>query len=302
MNTRFGKGMGIVLPAAAKTVLAALLGGCALAQPAEAMGSAGPVNPARPPNIVLILADDLGVAELGVYGQEKIRTPNIDRLAREGMRFMQAYAPSPVCAPTRCMLLTGLHSGRAYIRDNMELKPGEGQLPIPESTITVAELLKRAGYATACVGKWGLGPVGSSGDPNRQGFDFFFGYNCQRVAHNLYADHLWRNSERIELPDNSAQLRHYTPDLMADEAIGWIRRNREQPFFLYFATPLPHLALQAPPEAVAEYRKHFTDDPPYDGSRGYLPCAAPRATYAAMVARVDDHVGRIISELRSLKL
>src|SRR5690242_9959553 len=124
---------------------------------------------AKKPNIVFLLADDLGVGELGCYGQTKIATPNIDRLAKEGMKFTQAYSPSPVCAPSRCGILTGLSMGHAYIRDNKEIQP-EGQYPIPADTVTIAKLLKSAGYTTACIGKWGLGPVGSSGDPIKQGF------------------------------------------------------------------------------------------------------------------------------------
>ena len=255
----------------------------------------------RPPNIIFILADDLGVGELGCFGQSRIRTPHIDRLAQQGMRFTQAYSPSPVCAPTRGSLLTGLHLGHAHVRDNMEVKP-EGQHPLPPETVTIAKLLKQRGYATACIGKWGLGPVGSTGEPARQGFDYFFGHNCQRVAHNLYAPHMWRNDERIVLEGNEPGNlvgQHYTPDLMADDAIQWLRSHAHQPFFLYFATPLPHLALQAPERAVAGYRGKW-DDPPYDGSRGYLPNETPRATYAAMVTRIDDYVGRIMSELQAL--
>jgi arylsulfatase A len=255
------------------------------------------------PNIVLVLADDLGIGELGCYGQTKIQTPHIDRLAAQGMRFTQAYSPSPVCAPTRGSLLTGLHLGHAYIRDNLEVRP-EGQHPIAAETVTIASLLKQRGYATACIGKWGLGPVGSSGEPSRQGFDHFFGINCQRVAHNLYPTHVWRNDQRIDLEGNEPKNlvgKHYTPDMMADEAVEWMRAHREQPFFLYFATPLPHLALQAPEEAVAPYRGRW-DDPPYDGSRGYLPNETPRATYAAMVTRLDEHVGRLMDELAALGL
>ena len=226
------------------------------------------------PNIVLILADDLGPGEVGYNGQEKIRTPNIDALAREGMRLTNAYAPSPVCGPTRCSLLTGLDQGHAYIRDNKELKPLEGQEPIPASAVTIAEVLKKGGYATACVGKWGLGPVGSSGDPLRHGFDFYFGQNCQRVAHNHYADHVWRNEERVGLDG-----KQYVPDLMADEAVGWLKGHREGPFFLYFATTLPHVSLQAPEEEVAKYRGKVGVETPFPGKGDYVPCAEPRGTY-----------------------
>ena len=159
----------------------------------------------KKPNIIYILADDLGYGELGCYGQKKIRTPNIDKLATEGMRFTQHYAGSPVCAPSRCTLLTGKHTGHAYIRDNDEMRERgdvwhdpnlEGQRPLPEGTVTIGTLMQKAGYKTGAIGKWGLGWVGSSGDPNKQGFDLFYGYICQRVAHNYYPTHLWRNDKK----------------------------------------------------------------------------------------------------------
>ncbi len=246
------------------------------------------------PNIVLILADDLGPGELGCYGQQIIQTPNIDRIAKEGMRFTQAYSSSPVCAPARCSLLTGLHTGHCFIRDNKEIKP-EGQLPIPADTVTIAKVLKAEGYATACVGKWGLGPSGSSGDPNAQGFDFFYGHICQRVAHNHYTDHIWKNGQRVELDG-----KQYTPDLMADEAINWLKAQKNQPFFLYFATPLPHVSLQVPEDGLAKYRGKLGEEIPFPGKGDYPPCAEPKATYAAMISRIDDYVGRIMNELKEL--
>src|SRR5690606_22977306 len=160
------------------------------------MASAEP--PPAGPNVILFLADDLGYAELGCYGQKKIRTPNIDRLASEGVRFTQHYSGSPVCAPTRCMLMTGLHSGHAEIRNNHGIKP-EGQYPISDGAITIAEVLKARGYATGAVGKWGLGPAGSEGDPNRQGVDLFYGYMCQRAAHKFYPTYLWENGRTVPL-------------------------------------------------------------------------------------------------------
>jgi len=249
-----------------------------------------------PPNIVLILADDLGPGELGCYGSTQIHTPNIDALAHDGIRFTQAYAPAPVCAPTRCSLLTGLHQGHAYIRDNLEIKP-EGQTPLPAGTVTVAQLLKNAGYSTACIGKWGLGPVGSTGDPLKNGFDFFFGHNCQRVAHNHYTNHVWRNDDRVELDGKT-----YTPDLMADEAIKWVDAHHDKPFFLYFATPLPHVSLQAPEEDVAKYRGKFGPEKPAPKQGDYAPCPEPHATYAAMVTKIDDYVGRLANQIKQLKL
>lgn len=288
-------------------------------------------RPERPPNIVLILADDLGYGELGCYGQEKIRTPRLDRLAREGLRFTRHYSGSPVCAPARCTLLTGLHTGHAYIRGNDEVPERgdvwhdpelEGQRPLPEGTVTLAHLLREAGYATAFVGKWGLGWTGSSGDPNRQGFDHFFGYICQREAHNYYPDHLWCDGRKVPLrnewffphqklpegvdPADPASYpdyrgRDYAPDLMIEDALEWIRAHRDGPFFLEFASPLPHLALQVPDADLARYAGAFPEVP-YPGGQGYLPHPTPRAAYAAMISRLDRDVGRILDLLEELGL
>lgn len=281
----------------------------------------GVSSQSRLPNIVLILADDLGYSELGCYGQQKIKTPNLDRMAAEGMRLTQFYAGAPVCAPSRCVLMTGKHLGHAAIRDNSEVQP-EGQWPLPAEEVTIAEILKSRGYATAAIGKWGLGPPGSSGDPNAQGFDLFFGYNCQRHAHNHYPSWLYRNHERIALnnPEFSAHQRFpdganpndptaynqyigndYAPDRMLAEALDFIEKNRDRPFFLYYATTVPHLALQVPRDSLEEYLGQFPETP-YLGDRGYLPCFAPRATYAAMVSRLDRDVGRILEEIKRLGL
>jgi len=275
----------------------------------------------RPPNIVLILADDLGYGELGCYGQKKIRTPTLDRMAAEGIRFTQGYSGSPVCAPSRCVLMTGLHAGHAYIRDNRAVQP-EGQEPIPAETVTLAERLKEAGYATGAVGKWGLGPPGSSGDPLRQGFDFFFGYNCQGHAHNYYPTYLWRNDARVPMgntefsahqklpagadPSDPASYRQYAgrdyaPDRFIEEALGFIRQHKDRPFLLYFATTVPHLAIQVPEDSLAEYRGQWPD-PPYPGGNGYLPHFSPRAGYAAMITRMDRDLGRIFMLLKQIGL
>jgi arylsulfatase A len=276
--------------------------------------------PARP-NVIFVLADDLGWAELGSYGQEKIRTPSVDRLAAEGVRFTQAYSGNAVCAPSRSVLMTGLHPGHTPVRDNLEVQP-EGQWPLPAATVTVAELLKRRGYVTAAMGKWGLGPPGSEGDPLRQGFDHFFGYNCQRQAHNYYPTYLYDDDRRLPL-DNPAFPPHqklpdgadpadpksyaaysgkaYAPDRIWERARGFIRENRDRPFFLYLPTTVPHLALQVPEDSLAEYRGLWPD-PPYRGDSGYLPHPAPRAAYAAMVTRLDREVGRILDLVRELGL
>lgn len=259
-------------------------------------------NSRRRPNIVLIVADDLGYGELGSYGQRKIRTPHLDRMAREGVRFTSFYAGSPVCAPSRYVLMTGKHGGHAEIRDNREVQP-EGQWPISDSTVTIAELLRAQGYATGAFGKWGLGFVGSAGDPNRQGFDHFFGYNCQRQAHNFYPTHLWRNDQKVMLEGNSRGLtgRQYSHDLIEAEALQFVRKNRERPFFLYVPFTIPHLALQVPDDSLAEYLGRW-DDPAYDGRNGYLPHPHPRAAYAAMVTRMDRSVGRLLQTIAELGL
>jgi arylsulfatase A len=256
----------------------------------------------RSPNIIFILADDLGYGDVGAYGQTKIRTPNIDRLAAEGIKFTDFYAGSPVCAPSRCVLMTGKHGGHAYIRDNREFKP-EGQEPIPAAEITIAELLKSKGYATGGFGKWGLGYPGSEGDPNKQGFDLFYGYNCQREAHNFYPDHLWRNQHKVVLEGNNRGLtgKHYSHDLIEAEALQFIKNNKDKPFFLYAPFTIPHLALQVPDDSLAEYVGKW-DDPAYHGKEGYLPHPTPRAAYAAMVTRMDRTIGRMMSLVKDLSL
>ncbi len=256
----------------------------------------------RPPNIIFILADDLGYAELGCYGQKKIRTPNLDRLAAEGMRFTQCYSGNAVCAPSRCVLMTGKHAGHAVVRNNLSVKP-EGQHPIPDATVTVAELLKAKGYATAAIGKWGLGPPGSEGDPNKQGFDLFFGYNCQAHAHNHYPTYLWRNDKKITLEgnDGGATGKQFSHDLMEAEALKFIQDHKDKPFFLYVPFTIPHLALQVPEDSLVEYKGKW-EDPPYQGGKGYLPHSHPRAAYAAMVSRMDRSVGRIIERIKQLEL
>jgi arylsulfatase len=268
----------------------------------RALAAAGPV-PANRPNIIFILADDLGYAELGCYGQKKIRTPRIDRMAAEGLRFTQFYAGNAVCAPSRYVLMTGKHPGHAFIRDNRSVKP-EGQYPIPLDTVTVAKLLKAHGYATAAVGKWGLGPPGSSGDPLRQGFDLFFGFNCQAHAHNHYPTYLWRNDRKIDVKGNPKKAlvgKQHSHDLFEAEVLRFIEAHKAKPFFLYVPFTIPHVALQVPADSLAEYKGKW-DDPPYKGGRGYLPHPHPRAAYAAMVTRMDRSVGRILDLLKKLNL
>jgi arylsulfatase A len=274
-----------------------------------ARGALGKLMQQRKPNIIYILTDDLGYSELGCYGQKKIRTPNIDKIAAEGVRFTQHYSGSPVCAPSRCTLMTGQHTGHCYIRDNSEIggwEEGskEGQRPLPPNTFTVGTMLQRAGYRTAAIGKWGLGGPGSTGEPHLQGFDHWYGYLCQRQAHNYYPTHLWRDGKKEMLEGNvwgNLTGKHYAPDLMAEDALAWIRANKEAPFFLYFATPVPHAALQIPQDSLREYVAEWKDEP-YTGDKGYLPHPSPRACYAAMITRLDGEIGRIMSLLRELAL
>ena len=288
------------------------------------------------PNIILILADDLGYGDLGCYGQKHIETPNIDRLASEGIRFTQHYSGAPVCAPSRCVLLTGKHSGHTYIRGNDEwgdrgdvwnylamLRDStlEGQRPLPESEITFPMLLQKAGYTNGIVGKWGLGAPHTKSTPLNKGFDFFYGINCQRQAHTYYPLFLYKNDHRVYLKndtippgtklENNADpydlksysrftLNEYAPDLMFSEITGFVNEYRNKPFFLYWATPIPHAALQAPQRWVDYYVKKFGDEKPYTGDKGYFPARYPHATYAAMISYLDEQVGLLVNQLKKL--
>ena len=278
---------------------------------------------ANKPNIVFLIADDLGYGDVGCYGQQKIRTPNIDQLAKDGMRFTAHYAGSNVCAPSRCSLLTGLHTGHTYIRENRQAKGySEGQVPVPASYLQLPLILKQQGYTIGGFGKWGLGPVGSSGDPLKQGFARFFGYNCQAVAHNYYPTHLWDNDKQIALDnpefeahqkfpanadayDPASYTRYvgttYAPDLFTEQALKFVRESKDQPFVLHYATTVPHLALQVPEDSLAQYAGKFPETP-YLGDQLYLPNRRPRATYAAMVTRMDRDMGRILALIRELAL
>ena len=274
-----------------------------------------------PPNIVFILADDLGYGEIGCFGQEKIQTPHIDGLANEGVRLTQHYSGSPVCAPARCTLLTGLHTGHAFVRNNRELggwgpDEPEGQLPLPAGTSTLSASLKEKGYATGAFGKWGLGGPDTEGLPNDQGFDTFYGYLCQRVAHNYYPTHLWDNKEKEMLKGNESWFsahqkikeepksfavfsgETYAPDRILEETVKFIDAHAAEPFFLYFASTIPHLALQIPDDELDAYPTSW-DTKPYLGEKGYLPHPRPRAAYAAMITRFDNEVGTIVQALKN---
>ena len=276
----------------------------------------------RPPNVVLIVADDLGYRELGCFGQEKIRTPRLDALAAEGMRLTRHYAGNAVCAPSRCVLMTGKHPGHAIVRDNKSTPP-EGQYPIPAAEVTLAELLHDAGYATGAFGKWGLGGPGSSGEPLRQGFDRFFGYNCQAHAHSYYPDYLWDNDRHISLENDPAVPGHagladgadpadprsydafkgcdYAPDRIYEAALAFLREKKDGPFFLYYPSIIPHVALHIPDDELTPYLELGWTDPPFTRTGGgYTPHFTPRAAYAAMISRLDREVGGILDELDTL--
>ncbi|ADV42077.1 arylsulfatase [Bacteroides helcogenes] len=286
------------------------------------------------PNIIYILMDDLGYGDLQCYGQQKIETPNIDRLRESGMKFTQHYSGSPVSAPSRCVLMTGLHSGHAQIRGNDELairgavqnhdsmfvhKELEGQYPLKAGTMTIGRMLQEAGYITGCFGKWGLGYPTSDGVPDKQGFDSFYGYNCQRQAHTYYPPFLYANDERVYLenkvltphavldkdadPYKEASYAKYTQkqyanDLIFDRLLSFVDEHKGIPFFAMWTTPLPHVSLQAPERWVRHYVEKFGDEKPYTGTAGYLPCRYPHATYAAMISYFDEQVGKLVERLK----
>ena len=308
-----------------KRTLHLLAAGLSLALVAAGLHAA---EPARKPNIIFVLADDAGWADIGPFGQKIIHTPTLDKLAAEGMKLTQHYAGSPVCAPSRCVLITGKHPGHAFVRDNHEIGSWysfQGQIPIPATDTGIAAALKSAGYATAAFGKWGLGGVGSSGDPLKHGFDHFFGFNDQRQAHNYYPHWLVDDEGKFPLTGNDnvsekeslsiapgadpndpasyAQFigKQYAPDLCCDRALQFIRDHKDAPFFLYYPTTVPHLALQVPEDSLAEYKGKL-DDKPYPGGNGYLPQQYPHAAYAAMITRMDRDIGRLIRQVKDLGL
>ncbi len=277
-----------------------------------------PASAADKPNIVFLLCDDLGFGDVGAFGQQKIRTPNVNRLAAEGMKLTTHYSGNAVCAPSRCVLMTGLHPGHAFIRDNRQYRKGsEGQWPIPAETVTLAEVLQELGYTTGAFGKWGLGAPDTTGEPLKQGIDRFFGYNCQAVAHNYYPTYLWDNGVKLPLnnppfaatqkfpasadPNDPASYARYSgkdfaPDFITAQALKFIRDNKDRPFFLFYPTTVPHLALQVPDDSLAEYAGKFPEEP-YLGDKAYLPHRTPRAAYAAMVTRLDREIGRLMQEV-----
>lgn len=263
------------------------------------------------PNIVYILADDLGYGDLSCYGQSHFETPNLDKMAAEGMLFTQHYAGCTVCAPSRSSLMTGQTTGHTPIRGNKEVKP-EGQWPIPDSTYTMAEMLKKAGYVTGGFGKWGLGYPGSEGDANMQGFDEFYGYNCQRIAHNYYPSHLWDNQEKIMLTDNTGdKYEQYSADSIQAHALNFIEENKDRPFFLYYPSTIPHAELLLPEKYLENFRGKYMPEKVYEGAEpgdpnfrngAYGTQPESHAAFAAMVTHLDKQVGEVLAKLKELGL
>ena len=285
-----------------------LLSGIAVGVGIGQVFAATPAKKTKAPNVVFIIADDLGYGELSCYGQEKFQTPNIDRLALQGMRFTQCYSGTTVSAPSRSCLLTGLHSGHTPIRGNREVQP-EGQMSLPEGIYSIFSVFKNAGYATGAFGKWGLGAPGEVGDPNKQGVDDFFGYNCQLLAHNYYADHLWENDKRIELEDNyNGGFGTYTQDLIQEKALKFLDKNAEKPFFLFLPYVLPHAERIVPEDSIIQkFRGKFPEKPfkgvdsgPAFRKGGYCSQKEPHATFAAMIYRLDVYVGQVVAKLKEL--
>jgi arylsulfatase A-like enzyme len=262
------------------------------------------------PNIIYFIADDLGYGDLSCLGQEKFSTPNIDRLAAEGMLFTPHYSGSTVCAPSRSALMTGQHTGHTPIRGNKSVKP-EGQWPISDETFTLAELLRQKGYVTGGFGKWGLGGPGTEGDPVYQGFDVFFGYNCQGKAHNYYPRHLWDNLEKVILHENEGTREGiYGPNLIHEKALEFVETNKERPFFLFYPNVIPHAELFAPEEYMEKFRGKYLPEKEYqgydegpkfrDGPYGSQP--ESHAAFAAMVTLLDDQVGEVLDKISELGL
>jgi arylsulfatase A-like enzyme len=260
-----------------------------------------------PPNVLIVQADDLGYGDLSAYGQARFRTPALDRLAAEGIRFTQYYAGSTVCAPSRTTLMTGLHTGHAWIRGNGGM-PG-GDVPLRPEDVTMAEVLGDGGYRTAIIGKWGLGQPGTTGEPNRQGFEYAFGFLDHRHAHRQFTDHLWRNGERV----TTDLARDYVNDLFTQEAAAFMSRRDPRPFFVYLNYTVPHAELRVPSDSLAEFHARFPETPfvnpaadqrptgarPDAPTLGYRSQPEPHAAFAAMIVRMDRDIGRLVDSIRS---
>jgi len=285
----------------------ALLGGMAATGPAVTFLSCKDKKVAIKPNIIYILADDLGYGDLGCYGQKLFRTPYLDRMANEGMRFTDHYSGSTVCAPSRCSLMTGLHTGHARVRGNYETGPhGFGAcLELREQDVTIAEILQNNGYHTGLFGKWGLGVMNTTGEPGKKGFDEWFGYLNQGHAHFYYPEYLWKNGEQVQLEGNRDGKRgQYAHDLIIKEALEFIKRNSHQPFFMYLAVTIPHAELLVPEDSLHEYQGQFPEAPYINngggGMGGYASQETPRAAFAAMITRMDRDIGRLFALLQEL--
>lgn len=256
--------------------------------------------PSRP-NVIYIMADDLGICDLGCYGQQQIKTPGIDSIAREGLLFENHYSGSTVSAPSRAVLMTGKHTGHSSIRGNKgdrdTLLKTHFDYPLDPADKTVAEIFKEEGYATACCGKWGLGGPHSVSTPNKRGFDYFYGYLGQGRAHKYYPTYLWENNEQV-----MTEGKVYSHDAIIDHALQFIDEHSDEPFFLYLTPTIPHAELIVPEGELGEYDGMF-EEKPFVNKRpsefGYGDQAKPRATYAAMVSRLDRDVSRIRGLLRA---
>ncbi len=265
---------------------------------------------ATKPNVIYIIADDLGYGDLSAYGQTHFNTPNIDAIAKKGITFKQHYSAAPVCAPARGSLMTGYHVGHGAVRGNFEVKP-EGQQAMPAETFTLAHLFKKAGYATGAFGKWGLGAPGSASEPLKMGFDRFYGYNCQRQAHHYYPYFLWNDNQREMLWGNfGMETQEYAPDLIQEQALRFLESNKDRPFFLFYPMIQPHAEMFAPEKHMAKYRGKFLPESSFKGFDGgpefrkkeYGSQSEAHAAFAAMVDHMDEDIGELMAKLEELKI
>ena len=275
-----------------KRNLLLLLSSAAAATPAIAQQSQQ-AQKSKTPNIIYIMADDLGIGDLGCYGQKTIKTPAIDALAKQGVIFTSHYSGSTVSAPSRCVLMTGKHTGNVSIRGNAGVKLDNGEqydTPLPKAEVTIAEAIKDQGYTSAVIGKWGMGAPKSEGHPLEQGFDYFYGYLGQLNAHGFYPEYLWENNKKVALGK-----KEYSHDLIMNKALNFIDENSDKPFFIYLTPTIPHAELIIPAGELGEYDNMFTEKA-YKGGH-YAACEKPLATFAAMVTRLDSDVQRVMDIL-----
>ena len=270
-------------------------------------------NNRQKPNIIYILADDLGYGDLGCYGQKTLKTPHLDQMAREGIRFTQHYAGSPVCAPSRASLMTGRDPGHCRVRGNYETGPHGfgGELELLPTDVTIAEILKRAGYQTALVGKWGLGMDGTTGEPNKKGFDYSYGFLNQAHAHNQFPEYMFRNGIKQEVPENrGGKCNYFSNDIFTDDAISFLEQRKDSPFFLYLAYVTPHAEMLVPEDSIFNSYKGKFKETPFvmgtDGSNGTDPFGAyrsqsyPEAAFASMITHIDNDVQKVLDKLKEL--